>query len=149
MQNFKHPELKFFIARILIKLSTAIKRVRNYKINVKNKLMKFFFLKESPLQLGQCLPASCSITDIETILKLDVAAQHLVANGTGNEMSFMSVRPVPGDYEAWGDGRFHLFMYVLWLHFFIHFTNKIIFLQFNFSHCDCIGHYGHISGIKG
>lgn len=60
------------------------------------------------IQLGQCLPASCTTDDIANIITLDPTASKLIA-GSAN-LSIDGVRTVPGEYKIFDDQRFHLLL---------------------------------------
>lgn len=69
-----------------------------------------FYLQGHTLQVGQCLPKTCSPNDVKHILSLDATAMALKRS---NEVTVSSVRRVPGDYNIWDDSFFHFFMYGL------------------------------------
>lgn len=69
------------------------------------------------IQVGQCLPESCSPTNVETILKLDPGfvkfnelevdevSADLKSKGT---ITMVASRTVPGSYDLWTDKRFQV-----------------------------------------
>lgn len=74
------------------------------------------FQKPRILDVGQCLPKSCSTRDITVIMNRDPASmilqQTITFNGNNskaNEMSITKTRIVPGDYSIWQDQRFYVF----------------------------------------
>lgn len=67
------------------------------------------FAQDTHLQLGQCLPVSCSIHDVHNILEQDPASQVLIDSGSSN-VKLLAVRTVPGSYGLWKDSRFHILL---------------------------------------
>ncbi|KAI9589996.1 uncharacterized protein LOC119639842 [Glossina fuscipes] len=70
------------------------------------------------LQLGECLPKSCSSQDIQHILDLDPHAQILKtlnynnnnsSNSTTTSVKILRVRTVPGIYSFWRELSFQIF----------------------------------------
>jgi hypothetical protein len=74
--------------------------------------------KQQPkiLDVGQCLPDSCTVQDVSQILINDPASQVLQQvvfinkNSTkANEIAILSTRTVPGEYTIWRDHKFYIF----------------------------------------
>lgn len=74
--------------------------------------MKNFPSQLHTLQLGQCLPETCTLPDVKQILTLDPAAVTLNAK-TPNKIVVLSVRRIPGEYSILDDTFFHFLMYGL------------------------------------
>lgn len=64
--------------------------------------------KVHALQLAQCLPQSCTINDIQNILNSDPTTKVLKSMSQTNQIRFLDVRSVPGEYDLWTDRRFQL-----------------------------------------
>lgn len=69
------------------------------------------------LQLGQCLPKSCTNEDVRHILEEDPHAQILAAintfnsdNNTSIQVRILRVRTVPGSHNYWHERKFQIFM---------------------------------------
>lgn len=75
------------------------------------------------LQVGQCLPKSCTIDDVTVILNNDPTAKlisevrlndfitnnNITGSGTHKaNMVILNVRHVPGEYSLWNDPKFYL-----------------------------------------
>lgn len=75
-----------------------------YKIPVQQKFQRL------PLNVGQCLPKSCSLNDIDAILKQDPLFNVLTDNTNSSvKLNILNVRRVPGEYSLWTDYRFYAF----------------------------------------
>lgn len=74
------------------------------------------------MQVGQCLPKTCTPQDVTVILNKDPAAimlQHtevqvetMHSNETAtsaNELLIFDLRMVPGEYNIWHDQKFYVF----------------------------------------
>ncbi|XP_055843841.1 uncharacterized protein LOC129910468 [Episyrphus balteatus] len=64
------------------------------------------------LQLGECLPKSCTPRDVESILKFDPHAQMLTSGlipNNNTHINIKSVRAIPGRYCLWKDPKFVFF----------------------------------------
>lgn len=68
------------------------------------------------LDVGQCLPKTCSTRDITVIMNRDPASlilqQTIMLNGNStkaNEISITQTRMVPGNYSIWHDQKFYVF----------------------------------------
>lgn len=76
------------------------------------------------MQVGQCLPKTCTPQDVTAILNKDPAAimlQHIEvqvnietnhSNETAtsaNELLIFDLRMVPGEYNIWHDQKFYVF----------------------------------------
>lgn len=74
-------------------------------------------LQLTTLQVGQCLPESCSLEDVDNILSRDPGLvkfnqqQNGLSNGMPSEEAivFLSARKVPGSYRLSDDKRFVVF----------------------------------------
>lgn len=64
-----------------------------------NNIMDFLF-QTRQLNVGECLPSSCSSSDVRLLLVQE--------RTQGATISIVGVRPVPGDYSIWQDGKFHV-----------------------------------------
>lgn len=91
----KHFEFQFYAAYILFKLKMPERRDFN-------------------LQLGECLPKSCTAMDVEHILEMDPHSEMLLHfNGTRQQLAqvkILRVRTVPGLYSSWREMRFQILM---------------------------------------
>ncbi|CAO1398931.1 unnamed protein product [Diamesa hyperborea] len=102
--NPEIPQMYFFVAKILVKLEPV------------------FHKEPKLLQVGQCLPKTCTPQDVTAILNKDPAAimlQHIEvqvnihSNETkatsANELLIFDLRKVPGEYSIWHDQKFYVF----------------------------------------
>lgn len=73
--------------------------------------------KTKIIQVGQCLPESCSPKDVEMILVSDpsfVAFNEMESKGMGvdsvtkGSIAMVASRSVPGSYDLWSDPRFQI-----------------------------------------
>lgn len=88
----KHFEFEFYVALIAFRLQLPEKFVAN-------------------LQIGECLPKSCTAQDVQHLLELDPHANMLsTLNHTQMAMvKIMRVRTVPGLYSYWRELKFQIF----------------------------------------
>ncbi|XP_037825920.1 uncharacterized protein LOC119613920 [Lucilia sericata] len=63
------------------------------------------------LQIGECLPKSCTALDVQHILEMDPHAQMLIALNSSQlaQVKILRVRTVPGIYSYWRELRFQIF----------------------------------------
>lgn len=78
-------------------------------------LMNLFNFQKHILRVGQCLPRICTTEDVQLILNNDVSARKFTENFQNvttemdkAEISVMSVRRVPGEYDILKDRLFYL-----------------------------------------
>jgi hypothetical protein len=68
--------------------------------------------KVNVINVGQCLPATCSGEDVKSIMGLDPAVRSLQFSQnlteTRNELKVLSTKLVPGTYDLLNDHRFHM-----------------------------------------
>ncbi|XP_063709140.1 uncharacterized protein LOC134837684 [Culicoides brevitarsis] len=88
------PEMSFYMIKILVRMDP-------------------YFTEAKLLQLGQCLPKSCEIEDIYTILRLDPAAQVLSNTAYKTGLNIFNVRRVPGDYQIQKDPKYFMLIMVV------------------------------------
>lgn len=88
----KHFEFEFYTAVIAFKLALPEMLLFN-------------------LQIGECLPKSCTAADVQHIMEMDPHAQMLISlNATQlAESHILRVRTVPGIYSYWRELRFQIF----------------------------------------
>ncbi|XP_075157249.1 uncharacterized protein LOC142230492 [Haematobia irritans] len=89
----KHFEFEFYAALILLQLELPD------KLSVR-------------LQVGECLPKSCTVQDVQHLLEIDPHAIMLTSMNTSSPMSvvkIMGVRTVPGLYSYWRELKFQIF----------------------------------------
>lgn len=60
------------------------------------------------LQIAQCLPQTCTVRDIQNILNVDPTTTVIKSMSQSNQIRFVGVRSVPGEYDLWTDRRFQL-----------------------------------------
>ncbi|CRK99548.1 CLUMA_CG012865, isoform A [Clunio marinus] len=93
-------------------------------VNKKYPLLQFFVtnlqFQSRVLHIGQCLPESCSTTDVSMILENDPASKALKKlevndKKTNSEPSFkiLSTRKVPGEYNEWSEPKIYIFCVIL------------------------------------
>ncbi|XP_065094144.1 O-acyltransferase like protein-like [Ochlerotatus camptorhynchus] len=94
-------EMRFYVATIKVKIADIMPEVK-------------------PLQLGECLPKTCSIRDIYKILQEDPTSKKILEsnncqtmNSTNHSPScslldITNLREVPGSYSLFDDSRFYL-----------------------------------------
>ncbi|KAL4706806.1 hypothetical protein ACJJTC_010040 [Scirpophaga incertulas] len=60
--------------------------------------------------VGECLPASCTVGDVERVVRRAEAnaAARAAASGLSARLHTVSVRPVPGNYDLYADKKFHI-----------------------------------------
>lgn len=83
----------------------------------KKLLIKFQTLQNPRvLDVGQCLPKTCSIKDVMIMMNRDPASmvlqQKITINGNitkANELNIIQSRIVPGEYSMWRDPKFYVF----------------------------------------
>ncbi|KAG5682446.1 hypothetical protein PVAND_011798 [Polypedilum vanderplanki] len=92
------PSLQFFVVKISIKLEPVNKK----KLRI--------------IDVGQCLPKSCTQQDVIIIMNRDPASlilqQTLTMNNDSikaNEVKVLETRKVPGEYSIWEDLKFYIF----------------------------------------
>ncbi|XP_065365687.1 uncharacterized protein LOC135958723 [Calliphora vicina] len=63
------------------------------------------------LQIGECLPKSCTALDVQHIIEMDPHAQMLITlnNSQLAQVKILRVRTVPGIYSYWRELRFQIF----------------------------------------
>lgn len=75
------------------------------------------FSQTKIIQVGQCLPESCSPGDVEMVLKLDpsfvkfneMESKELSADlKSKGSITMVASRNVPGPYDLWTDKRFQI-----------------------------------------
>ncbi|CAD7087739.1 unnamed protein product [Hermetia illucens] len=93
----------FFVARILIKSNSVVR-------------------EPQVLNLGECLPKSCTTKDVKSILDLDPYAYMLNGGSSSERVTILDVRRVPGNFAVWNDKGF----YILSFSFLLIFITAII-----------------------
>ncbi|TMW51930.1 hypothetical protein DOY81_002992, partial [Sarcophaga bullata] len=88
----KHFEFEFYTAVVAFKLSLPE-------------------LLDINLQIGECLPKSCTAMDVQHIIEMDPHAQMLSSlnNSQVAVVKVLRVRTVPGIYSYWRELRFQIF----------------------------------------
>ncbi|KAM7347821.1 uncharacterized protein ACRADG_007300 [Cochliomyia hominivorax] len=88
----KHFEFEFYTALIAFKLALP-------------EMLQF------NLQIGECLPKSCTSQDVQHIIEMDPHAQMLISLNSSQlaEANILRVRSVPGIYSYWRELRFQIF----------------------------------------
>lgn len=88
----KHFEFEFYAAVVAFKLSLPE-------------------LIDIQLQIGECLPKSCTAIDVQHIIEMDPHAQMLSSlnNSQLAVVKILRVRTVPGIYSYWRELRFQIF----------------------------------------
>lgn len=114
----KHFELEFYVADITLHLPHLNRTVSSIKAST-NQLINQSIILSLPqqlLNLGECLPKSCSAHDVQSILSLDPYARMLTVLGAHNAsvqqpaLQVLHVRTVPGLYSHWRQLKFQVFM---------------------------------------
>uniref|UniRef100_A0A336M422 CSON009464 protein n=1 Tax=Culicoides sonorensis TaxID=179676 RepID=A0A336M422_CULSO len=88
------PKMGFFMAKILVRIDP-------------------YFAEAKLLQLGQCLPISCEIEDVYTILRLDPASQVLSQTSYKTGLNIFNIRRVPGGYQLKSDPKYFILVMVV------------------------------------
>ncbi|KAL0895874.1 hypothetical protein ABMA27_011895 [Loxostege sticticalis] len=67
--------------------------------------------------VGECLPASCGVPAVETVVRAaeSAAAARAAAAGMAASLRTLSVRPVPGAYDLYADRKFQILASVVLL----------------------------------
>ncbi|XP_061397513.1 uncharacterized protein LOC133333201 [Musca vetustissima] len=88
----KHFEFEFYVALIAFKLQLPDKFMAN-------------------LQIGECLPKSCTAQDVQHLMELDPHANMLssINNTQMTVVKILRVRTVPGLYSYWRELKFQIF----------------------------------------